>query len=95
MELKTYSFQVLQSTTVCIHSDFINAVNNALKLDGVKYGYNFIKNSNILPDNLWQDGLHVNSSGQGKPLNIFSVSLRIIFKQTFYPININSISSEI
>ena len=41
-----------------LHSDFINAGNNALKLDGVKYGYNFIKNSNILSDNLWQDGLH-------------------------------------
>ena len=41
-----------------LHSDFINVVNNPLKLDFVKCGYNFIKNSNILSDNLWKDGLH-------------------------------------
>ena len=37
------------------HSNFINAVNNTLKIDCIKYGY---ENGNILPDNLWQDGLH-------------------------------------
>ena len=36
--------------------------------------YNFIENSNILLDNLWQDGLHLNNSGKGKLLN-FLVSL--------------------
>ena len=46
-----------------LNSDFMNAVNNILKLDYVKYGYSFIKNSNILSDDLWQDGLHLNSSG--------------------------------
>ena len=35
-----------------LYSDFINALRNALKLEWVKYGYDFIKNSNILPDNL-------------------------------------------
>ena len=59
----------------CLHSDFINTVNNALRLDCVKYGYNFIGNSNILPDSLWQDGLHLNNSGKCKLLNIFLVSL--------------------
>ena len=29
-----------------LHLDFINAVNNALKLDCEKYDYNFIENSN-------------------------------------------------
>ena len=33
-----------------LHSDFINAMNNALKLDCIKYGYNFIENRNILPE---------------------------------------------
>ena len=38
----------------CLHSDLIKAVTNALKLNyGVKYGYIVIKNSYILPDNLW------------------------------------------
>ena len=50
-------------------------MNNALKFDCIKYGYHFIENSNILPDNLWQDGLHLNSSGKGKLLNNFLVSL--------------------
>ena len=36
-----------------LHLDFTNALINALKLDCVKYGYNLIKNCNILPDNLW------------------------------------------
>ena len=50
MELKTYLFQVLQSTTQ--HSNLINAVNNALNLNCVKYGYVFIENSNIVLDYL-------------------------------------------
>ena len=58
-----------------LHSDLINTMNHALKLDCIKYGYHFIENSNILPDNLWQDGLHLNSSGKGKLLNNFLVSL--------------------
>ena len=57
-------------------SDFIYAVNNVLKLDCVKYNYNSIKNSNILPDNLWQDGLGLNNFGMYKLLNIFLVSLK-------------------
>ena len=58
-----------------LNSDFMNAVNNILKLDYVKYGYSFIKNSNILSDDLWQDGLHLNSSGKGNLLNNFSYSV--------------------
>ena len=58
-----------------LYSDLINTMNNALKLDCTKYGYNFIENSNILPDNLWQDGLHLNNSGKGKLLNNFFVCL--------------------
>ena len=43
---------------------------NALKLDYVKYGYNFIDNSNIIHDNLWKhDGSHLNNSTKGKLLN--------------------------
>ena len=57
------------------HYNFINAVKNALKLNCVKYVYIFIENSNIVLDNLWQDGLLLNSSGKGKILNNFLVSL--------------------
>ena len=46
-------------------------MNNALKFDCIKYGYHFIENSNILPDNLWQDGWHLKNSGKGKLLNSF------------------------
>ena len=45
------------------YSEFIDAMNNGLKLDCVKYGYNFIENSNTLTDNLWEDGLFLNKSG--------------------------------
>ena len=55
--------------------NFINAMNNALKLDCIKYVHNVIENSNIVPNNLWQDGLHLNKSGKGKLLNNFLVSL--------------------
>ena len=58
-----------------LHLDFIKAVNKSLKLDHEKYGYNIIENSNMLPTNLWQDGLHLNNSGKGKLLNKFLVSL--------------------
>ena len=58
-----------------LYSGFISAVNNALKSDCIKYGYNFIENSNILPDDHWQDGLHLSNSGKGKLLNNFLVSL--------------------
>ena len=58
-----------------LHSDFNNAVNNALKLDCLKYGYNSIENGITLPNNFWQDGLRLNKSGKGKLLNNFLVSL--------------------
>ena len=58
-----------------LHSDLINSMNNALKLDCIKYSYNFIESSNIVPDNLWQDALHLNNYGKGKLLNNFLVSL--------------------
>ena len=48
MELKVYLFRNIFR----LHLDFINAVKNALKLDCVKYGYNFLKYSNILPGDL-------------------------------------------
>ena len=50
-------------------------MSNALKLNCVKYGYIFIENSNIVPDNLWQDSLHLNNSEKGNLLNDFLVSL--------------------
>ena len=65
---------MLQSTTVR-YLDFIKAAENDLKLDWVKYVYNFMENSNILPDNLWQYGLHLNNSGKGELLKYFLVSL--------------------
>ena len=58
-----------------LHSDIINAMNNALKLDCIKYAYNLIENSDILPDNLRQDALHLNNSGKCKLLNNYLVSL--------------------
>ena len=58
-----------------LHSDFNNAVNKALNLDCLKYGYNSIENGITLPHNLLQDGLHLSNSGKGKLLNNFLVSL--------------------
>ena len=53
-----------QQSSACV------TVNNALKLNYVKYGYIFIENSNIVvPDNLWQDGFHLNDSENSKLLN--------------------------
>ena len=78
-ECKTYGIKniFISGLTIknLLHLDLINTMNNALKLDCIKYGYHFIESSNILPDNLWQDGLHLNSSGKGKLLNNFLVSL--------------------
>ena len=66
-ECKTYGIKniFISDPTVNkhLHSDLINTMNNALKLDCTKSGYNFIESSNILPDNLWQDGSHLNNSG--------------------------------
>ena len=74
VELKTISVSGLTINNR-LHSDFINAVNNALKLDCVRYVYNFIENSNMLPDNLWQDVLLLNNSGKGTLLNNLLASL--------------------
>ena len=78
-ECKTYGIKNVFVSGLTInnrlHSDFINAMNNVLKLDLIKHGHNFIENSDILPDNLWQDSLHLNNSGKGKLLNNFLVSL--------------------
>ena len=79
-ECKTYGIKNIFISGLTInnrlHSDLINTMNNnALKLDCIKCGYNFIENSNILPDNLWQDGLHLNNPGKGKLLNNLLVSL--------------------
>ena len=98
-ECKTYGIKNIFVSGLKIrnrlYSDFINALSNALKLEWVKYGYDFIKNSNILPDNLWQDGVHLNSSGNSKLLNDFLVSLNEnYFFRTFYPRKINRVSSE-
>ena len=70
-ECKTHGIKNIFISGLTINSDFINA----MKLDCIKYGYNVIENSNILPHNLWQDGLHSNNSGKGKLLNNFLVSL--------------------
>ena len=65
-ECKTYRIKNIFVSGLTVnnrlHSDFINTINNALKLDCINNGYNFIENSNILLDNLWQDGLHLNNS---------------------------------
>ena len=78
-ECKTYGIKNIFISGLAVnnglHSDLINTINNALKLDCIEYGLNFIENSNILPDNLWQDGLHLNNSGKVKLLNNFLVSL--------------------
>ena len=59
-----------------------------LKLDCVKYGYNFIENSNILPENFGQDGLYLNNSVNCKLLN--KLKQELFFKQTFYQTNISN-----
>ena len=71
-------------------------MSKALELNCVKYGYNFIENSNIQSDNLWEDDLHLDNSGKGNLLNNFLISFNknYLIKQTSYLININSISSE-
>ena len=57
------------TVNICVHVNFINAVSNAFKLTCVKYGYVF----NIVPDDFWQDSLHINNFGKGKLLNGFLV----------------------
>ena len=78
-ECKTYGIKNIFISGLTIynglHSDLINTMNNALKLDCIKYSYHFIETSNILPDNLRQDDLHLNNSGKGKLLSNFLVSL--------------------
>ena len=96
-ECKTYGIKNIFISGLSIsnhlHSDWINTTHKALKVDCIKYGYNFIENSNILlPDNLWQDGLHLSNSGKGKLLNNSLVSL--FFKQTFHLINVNRVGYE-
>ena len=58
-ECKTYGIKNILILGLTInnrlHSDLTDTMNNAFKLDCIKYGYHFIENSNILPDNLWQD----------------------------------------
>ena len=68
MELKTFVSCITVNNR--LHANFIRTANNALKLNYVKYGYIFIENSNIVvPDNLWQDGFHLNDSENSKLLN--------------------------
>ena len=54
-ERKTYGIKNIFISGLTInnrlHSDLINTMNNAFKLDCTKYGYNLIENNNILPDN--------------------------------------------
>ena len=53
---KTYGIKNIFISGLTINnrllSDLINTMNNTLKLGCTKYGYNFIENSNIVPDNL-------------------------------------------
>ena len=67
-----------------------------MKLDCIRCGYNFIKNNNILPDDFWQDDLHLNNSGKGKLLNNSLVSLNknYFFEETFYSVNTNRVGYE-
>ena len=46
-----------------LNSSFIYQLHNSIKVLCQKQGYRFIDNSNISCANLWQDGLHLNSSG--------------------------------
>ena len=74
-----------------LYSEFINAMNNGLKLDCVKHGYNFNENSNILPDIFGKTFVFE----QFWILNTFLVSLNnLFFQQNFYSINPNSVSYE-
>ena len=65
MNIKSYETKNILVSGLTInnrlHSYFINALNNAMELDCVKHGYNFIENSNILPDYFWQDGFPLNN----------------------------------
>ena len=65
MNLKSYETKNILVSGLTInnrlHSYFINALNIAMELDCVKHGYNFIENSNILPDYFWQDGFPLNN----------------------------------
>ena len=78
-ERKTYGIKNIflsgLTTNNRLDSDFINAINNALKLHCIKYGYNFIENSNIYLIIFGKKVLHLNNSGKGKLLNNFLVSL--------------------
>ena len=69
-ECKNYGIKTIFGSGLTInnrlYSDFIKAVNKTSKLDCTKYGCNFIKNSNLLSDNFWQDDLHLSNSGKGK-----------------------------
>ena len=53
---KTYGIKNIFISGLTINnrllSDLINTMNNTLKLGCTKYSYNFIENSNIVPDNL-------------------------------------------
>ena len=80
-DCKKYEIKIIFVSCITInnrlHSDFNNAVQDALKLDCVMYGYHFIENSNILPDNTatCQDGLRLKNSGKGKLLDNLIASL--------------------
>ena len=65
-------------------------MNNALEFDCVKYGYNFIENSYILPEHLWQDDLQLET------VNHFSIILNrdYFLSKSFIQKNIKNLSSE-
>ena len=58
-ECKSYGIKNIFISGLTINnrllSDLIKNMNNALKLDCIKYGYRSIENCNILSDNLWQE----------------------------------------
>ena len=57
------------------NASFMINLNNPVKVLCQKHGYSFIDNSNISSENLWQDGLHLNSSGKGILLNNYVATL--------------------
>ena len=65
-------------------------MNNALEFDCVKYSYNFIENSYILPEHLWQDDLQLET------VNHFSIILNrdYFLSKSFIQKNIKNLSSE-
>ena len=61
--------------TTRLKGSFIYQLNKSIKEVCQKHCYSFIDHSNVLSENLWQDGLHLNNSGKGVLLKNYVVTL--------------------